>query len=423
MTPVNWWRRSRPIPAASHQPLPLAQAWSGRCAGRCSFSACSSAAAARAGACAWPARSCPASTRPPRSPATPARSAARTGRTRPAGSAPPSSQPGSGSTRRACADRRSLTPSPPGAYRVLVLGDSFTFALQVAEEETFVARLAERAQRQRQRATGRDDQRRNRWLEHRQRAGLVSAGGLPLRARPGAADVLRGQRSRRQRRPGRYAEQVDHPRFGADERRSTRPTCARRLRRPVADFQRLRAGAPGAHRAGQAPCSGDRPRRPRINATPTPSVSPAAGSSARRCWHACGMPWPSGATSLRWSAFRSPGQVREADRAPSPLTGHQPDAAPSGDRALRDLRRAAGAGSRPALLCPERTLDAQRPRPGGPDARNGAPRTRPGALNQTRGSPGCARLAECRHPVIGTALPPGPETLSGAQRRRQPRLD
>jgi hypothetical protein len=33
---------------------------------------------------------------------------------------------------------------PPGVYRVLVLGDSFTFALQVAEEETFVVQLAER---------------------------------------------------------------------------------------------------------------------------------------------------------------------------------------------------------------------------------------------------------------------------------------
>ncbi len=33
---------------------------------------------------------------------------------------------------------------PAGVYRVLVLGDSFTFALQVAEEETFVVQLAER---------------------------------------------------------------------------------------------------------------------------------------------------------------------------------------------------------------------------------------------------------------------------------------
>jgi hypothetical protein len=77
---------------------------------------------------------------------------------------------------------------PTGTYRVLVLGDSFTFALQVAEEETFVARLAEQLN-----ASGSGD----RWLEHHQRAGLVSTGGLPLRAGPGAADVLRGQRPRR----------------------------------------------------------------------------------------------------------------------------------------------------------------------------------------------------------------------------------
>jgi hypothetical protein len=32
---------------------------------------------------------------------------------------------------------------PAGSYRVLVLGDSFTFALQVAEQETFVAQLAD----------------------------------------------------------------------------------------------------------------------------------------------------------------------------------------------------------------------------------------------------------------------------------------
>jgi hypothetical protein len=38
---------------------------------------------------------------------------------------------------------------PPGVYRVLVLGDSFTFALQVDEQETFVARLAERLQAKR----------------------------------------------------------------------------------------------------------------------------------------------------------------------------------------------------------------------------------------------------------------------------------
>ena len=33
---------------------------------------------------------------------------------------------------------------PPGTFRTVVLGDSFTFALQVDEEETFVARLGER---------------------------------------------------------------------------------------------------------------------------------------------------------------------------------------------------------------------------------------------------------------------------------------
>jgi hypothetical protein len=33
---------------------------------------------------------------------------------------------------------------PPNSYRILVLGDSFTFAQQVSEEETFVVKLAER---------------------------------------------------------------------------------------------------------------------------------------------------------------------------------------------------------------------------------------------------------------------------------------
>jgi hypothetical protein len=42
---------------------------------------------------------------------------------------------------------------PPGVYRVLVLGDSFTFALQVDEQASFVARLAERLQATRPGAT------------------------------------------------------------------------------------------------------------------------------------------------------------------------------------------------------------------------------------------------------------------------------